>query len=73
MYRKIKLTLIQPEIICSGRKRISCFYKGFVIEEDSFLMKIKIKSKKEDIILTFDKERKTFLESEWKDLQILDN
>ena len=38
---KVKLKLVQPDIICSGRKRVTGYFKGVVLanSSDSLLVK----------------------------------
>ncbi len=42
---KVKLKLIQPEFKCSGRKDITCYYRGEIINENYgwYLIKFKYK------------------------------
>jgi hypothetical protein len=35
---KVKLKLTQPNIMCGGRDKVSCYYKGIVTKEDNLTL-----------------------------------
>ena len=51
--RKIRLKLSQPSIICSGRKRVECYYSGKLIFERNGYKKILIKSYNQPVEIEF--------------------
>lgn len=68
---KVKMKLVQPNFICSGRKPTSCHYRGEVIKEDETTYTILFKHKnllKEGVI---SKENATFVEEELEDIKII--
>lgn len=46
---KVKLKLVQPNIKCSGRDDVTCYYRGKIIEtlEDSVFIEFKYKGRLE--------------------------
>ena len=76
--KSIKLKLEQPNIICSGRKRIECYYKGKIIKESPNLLLIEFKSKGDKVTLLYNKIEKQFIETinaqnvNWQDLKIVE-
>jgi hypothetical protein len=69
--KSIKLKLEQPAIMCSGRKKIECFYKGKIINENIGnidIQVIKFKSHGQDILVTFFKGE--CVTEPWQDLKI---
>lgn len=51
--RKVKLCLKQPDIMCSGRSRVSCHYHGKVLCENHGYAQVLIKSRGQDQLLEF--------------------
>lgn len=74
--RYIKLKLEQPEIICSGRKKVECFYRGRVVEETEIYLIIIFKALYSEQKLKYNKTEKTFEDllnpfKIWDDLKIV--
>lgn len=69
--KKIKLKLEQPAIVCGGRERVTCFYRGKIIKESEHLAWIIFVSEKKEVSLVYNKETKTFGDKEWIDLKII--
>lgn len=67
---KVKLQLIQPKIKCSGRNEVKCFYKGKVVDEKQFNIKIEFKYKGEIIEHWYNVITDSFSEDYLKDIKI---
>lgn len=72
-YRKVKLKLIQPQIVCAGRQRVTCHYRGKVISEteESMIIEFKVYGVVEQALYL--KEEKRFAEEVWQDLKIIND
>lgn len=76
---KVKLELKQPQIKCSGRKDITCFYRGDVTMQTDTHMWIVIKSHGERVFLRYDKNTEKFTDlndefsDQWNDLKLIQN
>ena len=68
---KVKLSLIQPQIKCSGRDDVTCFYRGKVVEVNPNDWVIEIKRHSEIIRVKFDNKYGFCLTDEFEDLQIV--
>lgn len=75
---KVKLKLEQPDIICAGRKKVECWFKGEILEivryyKDDILestrVKILFKSKGKKEFVFFDNG--VCYDLKWKDLKIV--
>lgn len=66
---KIKLKLVQPQIMCVDRKPITCHYRGEIIETTSEFLKIKFKSYQQETIVIFCGD--ICITDGWQDLQII--
>ncbi len=69
--RSIKLKLEQPKIMCSGRSKVECFYRGKLIEEDAGNKVVEFKSHGVLQIVTFDENGKCVNNIYWQDLKIV--
>jgi hypothetical protein len=68
--RSVKLYLHQPNIMCVGRDRVSCTYRGKVIEESEGHLTITFKYRQEIVTELYSKKEKSFLNLELQDLKI---
>lgn len=68
--KKVKLSLSQPAIMCSGRTKVNCFYRGKIISEtkDEYLVEFKSYGIEQQVL--FDKKYGFCLTEEWQDLKI---
>lgn len=69
--RRINLKIEQPEIICEGRERISCNYRGTVVSEVEDSMLIEFKAKGELQTVLYVKKQNKFVGEQWQDLKII--
>lgn len=69
--RKVKLKLVQPQMICSGRDFIECYYRGKIIEEGNFNYQIEFKYKGEVITALYNKKN-GFYNKDLQDIKIVD-
>lgn len=69
--QKVKLKLIQPEIICGGRKRVTCIYKGEIIRENNEKYTVRFKYKKQFIVKDYLKESNQFVDLELKNIKLI--
>jgi hypothetical protein len=68
---KVKLKLTQPNIMCGGRDKVSCYYKGIVTKEDNLtLIWIEFKYKGELINEPYNVITNSFKRSDLKDIKI---
>lgn len=71
---KVKMKLVQPAIICSGRKEVTCYYKGTVINVDSSgkdrFVQIEFKRYGEVVDDIYDCRLETFVHDDYKDIRI---
>lgn len=69
---KVKLDLIQPEIICEGRKRVSCTFRGKItgISLDCKIISIKFKYQNKEVEKFYDIETNEFLDQTLKDIKL---
>lgn len=66
---KVKLELNQPDVMCVGRTKVQCFYKGVLIKEnDGYFIEFKYKGRK--MKEKFDIESNRFFNKELEDIQI---
>lgn len=67
---KCKLKLIQPKIICSGRKQTTCIYRGKILKElnDKKLISFKVRGKQIQAWYTKD----GFLEDDLFDIKLIE-
>lgn len=70
---KVKMELIQPEIKCSGRDTVSCYYKGKVIDtfDSPNMIQIKFKYKGETIHEWYNLDNQRFNRNELSDIKII--
>ena len=68
---KVKMKLVQPAIICSGRKEVVCYYRGVVTGVSKNLRRIQFKRYGETVEHWYDTITKEFVDEELKDVQIL--
>jgi hypothetical protein len=66
---KVKLKLEQPAIMCSGRERINCFYRGKLLGKENNLTSISFKSYGQEVEVTFVNDK--CLTPGWEDLKII--
>lgn len=67
--RKVKLKLIQPKIMCSGRNAVTCTFRGKVVFEHGNFTCIKIRSHGEEKLVIF--EGDTCITIGFEDLKIV--
>jgi len=72
---KVKLKLEQPSIICSGRDRVECYYRGkitsWIIGNPHSYFDVTFKSKGEIVTVTFRALDDVCLNHGWEDLKIV--
>lgn len=68
---KVKMSLIQPKIMCGGRDEVTCKYRGKVSKVFDKEVIISFKYKGEKIDARFDVEKMEFTSSELKDIKII--
>lgn len=69
---KVKLKLIQPHFICSGRDAVSCNYKGVITYIGNKLVLIKFKYRGELIEAWYHLGEKSFvINEELKDIKLI--
>lgn len=68
--RSIKLKLEQPGIICSGRTKVECFYRGKVVNEDENCLIVTFKSYGHEQRVLFQKFDGMCITKDWQDLKI---
>lgn len=69
--RSIKLKLEQPGIICSGRTKVECFYRGKVVKEDENCLIVTFKSYGQEKRVLFQKFDGMCITEDWRDLKIV--
>lgn len=67
---KVKLKLEQPAIVCAGRQRVTCYYKGKILESSDGFLYVSFKSYGEEIQVMIDEESKRCLTPNWLDLKM---
>lgn len=68
--RNIKLKLEQPAIMCSGRERVTCYYRGKIVREsENYYKVITFKSHGEEVQVSFYGPR--CITEGWEDLKII--
>jgi hypothetical protein len=69
---KVKLKLVQPRFICSGRDAVSCTYKGTIVQMWEKLICIEFKYRKELIKAWYHLGEKSFVvNEELKDIKLI--
>jgi hypothetical protein len=68
--KKVRLVLSQPAIMCSGRTKVNCFYRGKIVSEtkDEYLVEFKSYGIEQQVL--FGKEYGFCLTEGWQDLEI---
>ncbi len=69
MSRKVKLKLEQPAIMCSGRDKVECFYRGKIVLEQDGFEGIEFKSYGKIVAVLF--KNNECITSGWEDLKII--
>jgi hypothetical protein len=69
---KVKLKLEQPYIMCAGRDKVECYYRGKIVEKTKDILTIEFKSFGEKTIVEFDRKYGFCLTTDWQDLKIID-
>lgn len=67
---RVKMKLLQPDIICDGRTRIEAYFRGKVIAIGSDFVTVKFKSHRLYTYVTFDSEGDS-KDPLWEDLKII--
>lgn len=67
---KVKMKLLQPDIICNGRTRIEVYFRGKVIAIGSDFVTVKFKSHRLYTYVTFDSDGNA-KDTTWEDLKII--
>jgi hypothetical protein len=70
-YRKVKMKISQPDIMCHARKNIDCFYRGKVVSEDEFSMVIEFKTEGKKVREKYDKKLQEFENPLYRDIKII--
>lgn len=71
--RKVKLKTIQPEIMCSGRDFVECYYRGKIVGEMDSLLLIQFKFKGKLINRVYETRGNWgFSHSDLKDIKIVE-
>jgi hypothetical protein len=68
--KKVKFKLEQPRIMCSGRKPVTCSYRGKVLKENDLGMEVEIKVYGEPVVIFYDKTDKAVLTNGFEDLKL---
>ena len=68
-FRKVKLQLIQPQIMCAGREPVTCYYRGKVITEYFDMKIVAFKSFGVEVFVQFKGEQ--CITEDWQDLKII--
>lgn len=66
---KVKLKLEQPYIMCAGRDKVECYYRGKIIEEKNTTKQIEFKSFGQLVRVTF--MNNICVTENWQDLKII--
>jgi len=71
LQKSIKLKLEQPAIMCEGRKPVTCYYRGKLIEGRGEYWHIRIKSYGKELMVSINKETGNCVTEGWQDLKIV--
>lgn len=66
---KVKLKLEQPQIMCAGRDKVECYYRGKIVWENSIGKQIEFKSFGQLVKVMFIGD--VCVTENWQDLKII--
>lgn len=72
-FPKIKLKLEQPAIMCSGREKVECYFRGKIICQNDNSIGVEFKSFGEKQYVAFNTDTNECISAfdKWKDLKII--
>ena len=67
---RVKMQIIQPSLMCSGRRETTCYYRGRVIEVIDNKAIISFRRYGELISAEYDLIKDTFIDPEFEDIKV---